>query len=81
MASRATNEMHTKFLIDLPVGTFEATLDKSMTTSVRIMIPLVSWIRACGSIMSQMVPGMPVELNPSIVMNMPVKNTKSVYDT
>jgi len=65
----------------IPVGTFEATFERTRITTARSAVPLALSILECGSTSSQSALGMPVLLKPSTVMNIPQKKINKEYDT
>ena len=75
------NIYSTKLKFSLPVGTFDATFDRTRMTIARRTTPFGLSILAYGSTSSQRVFGIPVLLNPSTVMNIPQKKISSEYDT
>ena len=66
---------------DTPVGTLDATLERTRITTASTAVPLASPIFAYGSMRSHRAVGIPVLLNPSTVINIPQKKIKSEYDT
>jgi hypothetical protein len=68
-------------IINVPVGTLDATLERKVTTIERMTSPPCVSIREYGSTAFQSCAGAPVLLKPSTVMNMPEKNTRMEYET